>query len=182
MAPLPPSLSYPESLRGSALSLLKKALGIEAKSVSSSTSRTQLPSGFLTLKHSKMLGYGPQRWEEAVRNIFSWRMHNSLPLLRADATELSEDSSGRIVGLHIGPVHAECIILDVERIEHRWACFSYGTTDKHPEQGEECFAVSMDKRGAVRGYVYAVSKPKRLIGYLGVPAQHLAAKLYLRGM
>ncbi|WP_152644691.1 DUF1990 family protein, partial [Corynebacterium argentoratense] len=98
MAPLPPSLSYPESLRGSALSLLKKALGIEAKSVSSSTSRTQLPSGFLTLKHSKMLGYGPQRWEEAVRNIFSWRMHNSLPLLRADATELSEDSSGRIVG------------------------------------------------------------------------------------
>lgn len=182
MAPLPPSLSYPESLRGSALSLLKKDLGIEAKSVSSSASRTQLPSGFLTLKHSKMLGYGPQRWEEAVRNIFSWRMHNSLPLLRADATELSEDSSGRIVGLHIGPVHAECIILDVERIEHRWACFSYGTTDKHPEQGEECFAVSMDKRGAVRGYVYAVSKPKRLTGYLGVPAQHLAAKLYLQGM
>lgn len=83
MAPLPPSLSYPESLRGSALSVLKKALGIEAKSVSSSTSRTQLPSGFLTLKHSKILGYG--------------------------------------------------------------------TTDKHPEQGEECFAVSMDKRGAVRG-------------------------------
>ena len=114
MAPLPPSLSYPESLRGSVLSLLKKALGIEAKSVSSSASRTQLPSGFLTLKHSKMLGYG--------------------------------------------------------------------TTDKHPEQGEECFAVSMDKRGAVRGYVYAVSKPKRLIGYLGVPAQHLAAKLYLQGM
>ncbi|MEU8675334.1 DUF1990 domain-containing protein [Streptomyces sp. NPDC048560] len=135
-----------------------------------------LPEGYHHLHHRTRVGRGREDFEAAGAAVTDWRMHRAAGA-GVDATSArAEAGTGVTVSLGIGPlrVSAPCEVVWAAYGNERTG-FAYGTRDRHPERGEECFVVDLADDGTVWFTVMAFSRPAswyaRLAGPLVPPVQ-----------
>ncbi|WP_328535564.1 DUF1990 family protein [Streptomyces sp. NBC_00344] len=124
------------------------------------TRRTPLPAGYRHLHHRTRIGHGGEVFARAADAVTTWRMHRETGA-RMDVTDPRADPGTRLtVSLGIGPlrIDAPCQVVWAAYGQET-AGFAYGTLDRHPERGEECFLVELAADGTVWFSVTAFSRP-----------------------
>ncbi|HEY5832709.1 DUF1990 domain-containing protein [Streptomyces sp.] len=131
------------------------------------------PPGFHALRlHT---GLAPGTYEAAAEALFSWRMHQAVPLMRVRPTA-RHAAPGVRVTLGFGPLRAPCEVVWTMREEHRTG-FAYGTLPGHPECGEEAFVVERHPDGSIRFTVHAISRPAAWYARAAGPAGRLLQRM-----
>ncbi|MFD3652803.1 DUF1990 family protein [Streptomyces sp. 24-1644] len=140
-----------------------------------------LPDGYHHLHHRTPVGRGREDFEAAGAAVTGWRMHRASGAGVHATTARAETGTRVAVSLGIGRlrVTAPCEVVWTA-YESRRTGFAYGTRQRHPERGEECFVVDLADDGTVWFTVMAFSRPAcwyaRLAGPLVPPVQHWYAR------
>ncbi len=137
-----------------------------------------LPSGYLHVRRSRLLGHGAATFERAGDALFHWELHR-----RAGLTV--EASQPVALGVEVdviwgaGPLRVRCPCRVVRVIaEPAVRGFAYGALEGHPERGEELFQVWISAGGHVSLEVVAFSRPARWYSRLGAPvARHVQRRV-----
>jgi len=145
------------------------------------TSTDQLPAGYHHLRHRTLLGHGRDVLEAAGEAVLTWRMHRAMGVAMDARAQRAAPGVDVVVTVGSGPLRlrAPCRVVRVIAEPDRIG-FAYGTLDRHPEQGEECFMVHMDTGLAVWLTVTAFSRPARWYSRAAGPAVPVLQKLYAR--
>lgn len=140
-----------------------------------------LPDGYHHLHHRTRVGRGTADFEAAGAAVTGWRMHRAAGAGVNATAPRAEAGTGVAISLGIGrlrvtaPCEVVWAVYESERIG-----FAYGTLDRHPERGEECFVVDLADDGSVWFTVMAFSRPAcwyaRLAGPLVPPVQRWYAR------
>jgi uncharacterized protein (UPF0548 family) len=145
------------------------------------------PEGFHHDHFEDVLGEGPEAFLTAVIGLKTWKAHR-LPGMRVFPEDLPIHTGATVVltlGTPILSIAAPCRVVGVVDGQTRWG-FAYGTLPGHPEQGEECFAVSKAADGTVHFEIEAFSRPAdpivRLSGPFGRGVQRGATGAYLSAL
>ncbi|MFF1464774.1 DUF1990 family protein [Streptomyces sp. NPDC058330] len=140
-----------------------------------------LPEGYHHLHHRAAVGHGRADFETAAAAVTEWRMHRGAGAgVRATAAR-ADTGVGVVVSLGVGPlrVRAHCEVVWAEYGETRTG-FAYGTTERHPEQGEESFVVELADDDTVWFTVTAFSRPACWYARLGGPVVPVLQHWYAR--
>ncbi|MEE1742719.1 DUF1990 domain-containing protein [Streptomyces sp. BE147] len=135
-----------------------------------------LPNGYHHLHHRTRVGRGRSDFLAAGAAVTEWRMHRTSGA-RVNASAARAEAGGGVqVSLGLGPLRftAPCEVVWTAYEKDRTG-FGYGTLERHPERGEECFVVDLADDGTVWFTVMAFSRPAswyaRLAGPLVPPVQ-----------
>lgn len=140
-----------------------------------------LPDGYHHLHHRTRVGRGRSDFATAGAAVTEWRVHRAAGARVNASAARAEDGGGVRVSLGLGPVRftAPCEVVWTAYERDRTG-FGYGTLDRHPECGEECFVVDLADDGTVWFTVMAFSRPAswyaRLAGPLVPPVQRWYAR------
>ena len=129
-----------------------------------------------------MIGHGLDQFEAAKAAIDDWKMFD------LDWIELYPKRPSVEIGTAVAVVvrHLGFWSVNIARIvyvvnEQSRYGFAYGTLQCHSEQGEERFLVEHDRAtGEVWYDLYAFSKPKHPLAWLGYPISRYLQKRFAR--
>ncbi len=142
--------------------------------------------GFRRDRWARSIGHGDQVFESAAAALLRWDLQRRSGLfVHSDGPP----SPGRVVAmaarLPIGFVDVVCRVVDVIEEPHRRG-FVYGTLSRHPEMGEESFAVAIDDDGDVTLEIAAVWRLRHPLARLAPPVarffQRRATERYFQAM
>ncbi len=141
------------------------------------------PAGYAVDHNRARLGRGRDTFERAVAALYSWKMFDVgwARLVPADAP-VEVGTTVAVVARHYGfhSLNPCRITYTIEEDEGGLVRrgFSYGTLSQHGEKGEERFTVEWRREDDSVYYdLYALSRPKHLLAWLGYP---LARRLQRR--
>lgn len=140
-----------------------------------------LPANYHRLRRRIRIGSGETSFHAAADAVLEWRMHKALHLHpHADHLRVEPEAN---VWLHIGTRHlvlirAHCQVVWVLD-EPRRKGFAYGTMQRHPERGEECFIVEWDDNDSVWLTVRLFSTAARWYTKLAGPLVPLMQHVYV---
>lgn len=149
--------------------------------VGATRSGESIDESVYNIDHNQIvIGNGPEAFEKAKDALRCWRMFD-MPWvdLFLPSTPIK---NGRDVAIVIR--HFRCYSLNAARIvytieESDWFGFAYGTLADHGESGEERFSVRLDQEtGDVVYDLYAFSRPKHFLAYLGYPLTRMLQKRF----
>lgn len=136
------------------------------------------PGGYVADRYRVKLGDGEEAYERAKDALRSWRQFG-LGWVSAHPSDapIVEGTTVAVLARHAGfwSLNSARIIYLVERAGgvERFG-FAYGTLPGHAERGEERFLVEHDPgSGAVFYDVFAFSRPKHPLAWLGYPFARL---------
>jgi uncharacterized protein (UPF0548 family) len=132
------------------------------------------PRGYAVDRYRVKLGEGPEAYARAVEALRDWRQFDlewaRLLPLRAP---IEVGTTVGVLARHYGfwSLNTSRIAYIVEESgEVERFGFGYGTLPGHAERGEERFAVEWNREdGSVYYDVFAMSRPKHLLAWLGYP-------------
>jgi uncharacterized protein (UPF0548 family) len=141
------------------------------------------PAGYAVDHNRTRLGTGKDAFERAVAALYAWKMFDLgwARLVPADAP-VEVGTTVAVLARHYGfyslnPCRISYTIEEDEGGLVRRG-FAYGTLPEHGERGEERFTVEWHReKGPVYYDLYALSRPNRLLAWLGYP---LARRLQRR--
>lgn len=145
----------------------------------------QLP-GYRQLRRSRRLAAGTT-WASATQALLRWQVPDRAGLrVRASALVIEPGSVGEL-SFGLGPAAfrapVRVVYLDQEA-DH--CAFAYGTLPRHPEIGEEAFALDRAADGHILFTITAFSRPgtlaTRVAGPLGALVQSAVTWRYLRSL
>ncbi|MEJ7872966.1 MAG: DUF1990 domain-containing protein [Rubrobacteraceae bacterium] len=143
------------------------------------------PSGYVVDRYRIRLGEGPEAYGRAVQALREWRQFDLgwVKLLPPDAP-IQVGATVGVLARHLGfwSLNTARIVYliedsgDVERFG-----FGYGTLPGHAERGEERFSVEWNRKdGSVYYDVFAFSRPKHPLAWLGYPFARLLQRRFAR--
>jgi uncharacterized protein (UPF0548 family) len=142
------------------------------------------PDGYRHDLYETEIGHGNADFERAVTGLRGWRAHD-LPGVGVFPEALVVRPGATVIvtlGLRVMSLAAPCRIVGTIDEPNRWG-FAYGTLPGHPEQGEECFVVSIAEAHIVRFTITAFSRPggalTRFAGPVGRAVQKKGTESYL---
>ncbi|WP_031090630.1 DUF1990 family protein [Streptomyces sp. NRRL WC-3549] len=140
-----------------------------------------LPEGYHHLHHRTAVGRGRSDFEAAATAVTEWRMHRASGARVHASAARAAAQVAVAVSLGAGPlrVTAHCEVVWAEYDATRTG-FAYGTTERHPERGEESFVVELADDGTVWFTVTAFSRPATWYTRLAGPLVPLLQRLYAR--
>jgi uncharacterized protein (UPF0548 family) len=145
------------------------------------------PAGFRNDHYEAEIGRGSSAFARAVTGLHQWKAHEVRGV--RVFPEGAEVRTGTTVIVTLGTpalaLAAPCRVVGIIDGEDRWG-FAYGTLPGHPEQGEECFTVSLSADGLVRFEITAFSRPgdslTRFSGPVGRAIQRRGTNGYLAAL
>ncbi|MFI1395733.1 DUF1990 family protein [Streptomyces sp. NPDC020681] len=140
-----------------------------------------LPDGYHHLHHTVRIGRGRAVFEAAGTAVTTWRMHRTSGA-RVRTTAARAEPGARVeVSAGLGPLRlgVPCEVVWTAYEKDRTG-FAYGTSDGHPECGEESFVVDIRDDGSVWFTVMAFSRPAAWYTRLAGPLVPLLQKAYAR--
>ncbi|MFE3329289.1 DUF1990 family protein [Streptomyces sp. NPDC059176] len=141
----------------------------------------RLPDGYHHLHHRTRVGRGRAAFEAAATAVTTWQMHRATGARVRAGSPHAEPGTAVELSVGIGPFrfHAPCRVVWTE---HEWerTGFAYGTTDGHPERGEESFTVELRDDDSVWFTVTAFSTPARWYTRAAGPLVPLLQRMYAR--
>ncbi len=139
------------------------------------------PDGYRHVRHREVIGTGRELFDQAGRNLLSWRMHLDSGLRVAASSLTVEPDAVVLLRLGLGPVALKipCRVVYVVDEPDRQG-FGYGTLPGHPESGEEAFVVDIGEHEQVALTVSTFSRAQTRLARLGGPLTWLAQRLALR--
>jgi uncharacterized protein (UPF0548 family) len=143
------------------------------------------PPGYVVDCYRVKLGEGPEAYARAVEALRGWRQFDLqwIRLLPSGAA-IQEGVTVGVLARHYGfwSLNPACIVYlveetgDVERFG-----FGYGTLPGHAERGEERFGVEWNRKDdSVYYEVFAFSRPKHLLAWLGFPFARVLQRRFAR--
>jgi uncharacterized protein (UPF0548 family) len=143
------------------------------------------PPGYTVDSYRVKLGEGAEMYERAVEALRGWRQFDLgwVQLLPPDAP-IEVGTTVSVLIRHYGfwSLNSARIVYlieetgDVERFG-----FGYGTLPRHAERGEERFSVECNREdGSVHYDVFAFSRPKHSLAWLGYPFARALQRRFAR--
>lgn len=145
----------------------------------------EAPPGYAVDSYWVKLGEGPEAYERAVEALRGWRQLD-LSWIRRFSPDAPVEV-GTTVGVcarHYGfwslnPARIVYLIEETGDVE-RFG-FGYGTLPGHAERGEERFSVEWNREdGSVHYDVFAFSRPKHSLAWLGYPFTRALQRRFAR--
>ena len=145
------------------------------------------PSGSTSVRRTRTIGVGRERFEQASRILLGWDMHR-----RAGAGVRASDDHvvlGAVavvrLGVGVAAINAPVRVVYVTD-EPRRRGFAYGTLPGHPVSGEEAFILELGEDNTVTFTITAFSRPTTRLARMGGPvgrgAQSWVMSRYLRAV
>jgi uncharacterized protein (UPF0548 family) len=138
-------------------------------------------------QYSVLLGHGDETFRRAITGLKTWNAHRQVRLRVLPAPSPLNEGTTTIaaIGLRHLSLAVPCRIIRV--IDEPSRCgFAYATLPDHPEQGEECFIITLTDDGDVTFEILAFSRPANAVvrssGPLARAVQVHATKGYLRSL
>lgn len=134
------------------------------------THRRTTPPGYRTVRRSREIGSGTERFEQAAQTLLAWGMHRRTGLrVRTSSDEVSSGAVA-ILRLGVGPWGVDAPVRVVYVVDEPWRRgFAYGTLPGHPERGEEAFVVELRDDDVVIFTITAFSHPATWLAHAGGP-------------
>ena len=148
-------------------------------------SREDAPRGYAVDRYGVELGEGPEAYELAKEALRDWRQFDLgwVRLLPPDAP-IEVGTTVGVLARHYGfwSLNAARIVYLIEEVgEVERFGFGYGTLPGHGERGEERFSVKWRREdGTVHYDVFAFSRPKHPLAWLGHPFARLLQRRFAR--
>src|SRR3954468_5950580 len=143
------------------------------------------PSGYAVDRYRVKLGEGPEAYARAVEALRGWRQFDlGWIWLLPSGAPIEVDTTVGVLAQHYrfwSLNTARVVYLleeagDVERFG-----FGYGTLPGHAERGEERFSVEWNRGdGSVYYDVFAFSRPKHPLAWLGYPFARMLQRRFAR--
>ncbi len=143
------------------------------------------PEGYVVDRYRVRLGEGPEAYERAKEALRGWRQFDlGWVRLLPPGAPMEVGTTVAVLVRHFGFWSlntARIVYLVEESGEVERFGFGYGTLPGHSERGEERLLVEWRREdGAVHYVVFAFSRPKRLLAWLGYPFAHLLQRRFAR--
>ena len=138
------------------------------------------PDGYRLVRHTAVVGRGPEAFDEACRRVLTWRMHRDAGLRMSVSSPTVEHGAVVLARLGPGPLSLRIpcrVVYLVDEPGRRG--FAYGTLPGNPESGEEAFLVTL-AGDDVRFTVTAFSRAGTLLTRLGGPVSRRVQEWALR--
>ena len=143
------------------------------------------PPGYGVDRYRLKLGEGPEAYERAVETLRGWRQFDLdwVQLLPPD-TPIEVATTVGVLARHYGfwslnPARIVYLMEETGDVE-RFG-FGYGTLPGHAERGEESFSVEWNREdGSVHYEVFAFSRPKHPLAWLGYPLARALQRRFAR--
>ena len=143
------------------------------------------PPGYAVDRYRLKLGEGSEAYERAVEALRGWRQFNLDWVQLLPPETLVEVATTVVVrARHYGfwslnPARIVYLIEETGDVE-RFG-FGYGTLPGHAERGEERFSVEWNREdGSVHYDVFAFSRPKHSLAWLGYPLARALQRRFAR--
>ena len=143
------------------------------------------PKGYTVDRYRVKLGEGPEAYERAKESLRTWRQFNlgRVQLFPPDAPIEVGTTVGVLVR-HYGfwSLNTARVVYLVEEVgEVERFGFGYGTLPGHGERGEERFSMEWHCEDDSVWYdVFAFSRPKHLLAWLGYPLARALQRRFAR--
>ncbi|UGT42146.1 DUF1990 domain-containing protein [Nocardia yamanashiensis] len=140
----------------------------------------EFPAGYDHFRLRRRIGSGRALFESAGEQILAYRMQRGTNVFHDASTPTAEPGTEMTIRLGPGPIGitARCRVVYVVNEPDRRG-FAYGTLPRHPEIGEELFAVEFDPADeSVYGVVAAFSRPGTWYVRLGAPVVRLIQRWF----
>jgi uncharacterized protein (UPF0548 family) len=132
-----------------------------------------LPAGYRHVVRRAALGSGRATFERCATALMTWGVHRASGIdVRASHSPAQVGSVvSQLVGVRGLGLVAPCkVVYVLDEADRRG--FAYGTLPRHPESGEESFAVSILDDESVALDLRSFSRPGNLISRIGQPVSH----------
>ena len=147
--------------------------------------RESSPTGYVVDRYRAKLGEGPEAYERAKGALREWRQFDLgwIRLLPPKAP-IEVGATVGVLAWHYGFWSlntARIVYLIQESGEVKRFGFGYGTLPGHGERGEERFSVEWSRQNNTVHYdVFAFSRPKHPLAWLGYPFARMLQKRFAR--
>jgi uncharacterized protein (UPF0548 family) len=143
------------------------------------------PSGYVVDRYRVKLGEGPEVYARAVEALRRWRQFDLgwVRILPSGAPIKAGTTVG-VLARHYGlwSLNTARVVYLIEEVGdvERFG-FGYGTLPGHAERGEERFGVEWNREdGSVYYDVFAFSRPKHPLAWLGYPFARVLQRRFAR--
>lgn len=148
--------------------------------------RSEASPAKYTVDHNRIkLGQGEETYQRAITALRSWQQFDlGWVTLVPPGQPLQVGTTVAVQAKTFGwwSLNATRVVYVIDEMDFEKARFgfAYGTLPDHVERGEERFTVEWRADDSVWYYIYAFSRPKKLVVRLGFPITRMLQKRFVR--